>query len=74
MDTPQRPRSNAGLRALLVVVLIANLGYFAWTRGGLAVFGTLPARLTESDSRRLAQQLRPQVLKIIKDDSAAVNP
>ncbi len=73
-DTPERPRPHAALRALLVVLLIANLGYFAWTRGGLAVLGTMPARLTESDPRRLAQQLRPQVLKIIKDESAAVNP
>ena len=73
-DAAQRPPPNRGLRALLVVVLIANLGYFAWTRGGLAVLGTKPARLSESDSRRVNQQVRPQMLKILKDDSAAANP
>lgn len=72
-EPPGRPRPGNAWRVLLVAVVIANLVYFTWTRGGLAVFGTLPARLTESDARRLAQQVRPQMLKILKDDSAAVN-
>ncbi|MDM0106001.1 sporulation protein [Variovorax sp. J22R24] len=54
------------LRLLVVVLLLANLGYFAWTRGGLAVFGTEPARFSEREPQRLTQQVRPQMLQIRK--------
>ena len=56
------------LRLLVVVLVVANLGYFAWTRGGLAVFGTEPARLSEREPQRLTQQVRPQMLQIRKDE------
>ncbi|MDL9999093.1 sporulation protein [Variovorax sp. J22P240] len=56
------------LRLLVVVLLLANLGYFAWTRGGLAVFGTEPARFSEREPQRLTQQVRPQMLQIRKDE------
>ncbi|MDM0075174.1 sporulation protein [Variovorax sp. J2P1-59] len=57
------------LRLLVVVLLLANLGYYAWTRGGLAVFGTEPARFSEREPQRLTQQVRPQMLQIRKDES-----
>ena len=56
------------LRVLVVLLVVANLGYFAWTRGGLAVFGTEPARFSEREPQRLAQQVRPQMLQIRKDE------
>ena len=56
------------LRLLVVVLVVANLGYFAWTRGGLAVFGTEPARFSEREPQRLTQQVRPQMLQIRKDE------
>ena len=56
------------LRVLVVLLVVANLGYFAWTRGGLAVFGTEPARFSEREPQRLAQQVRPQMLQIHKDE------
>ena len=60
------------LRAIVaLLLLLANLLYFAWTRGGLAMFGTVPARLSQSEPERLAQQIRPQLLQIRKDESAA---
>lgn len=59
------------LRALVVLLLLANLLYFAWTRGGLALFGSVPARLSQSEPERLTQQVRPQLLQIRKDESAA---
>lgn len=59
------------LRALVVLLLLANLIYFAWARGGLAMFGTVPARLGQSEPERLKQQIRPQLLQIRKDEGAA---
>jgi hypothetical protein len=56
------------LRLLVVLLVVANLGYFAWTRGGLAVFGTEPARFSEREPQRLTQQVRPQMLQIRKDE------
>ena len=60
------------LRAIVVLLLLANLLYFAWTRGALAMFGTVPARLSQSEPERLAQQIRPQLRQIRKDESAAL--
>ncbi|MBT2324968.1 sporulation protein [Variovorax paradoxus] len=59
------------LRALVLVLLVANLGYFAWTRGGLAMFGTMPARFSQTEPERLKQQVRPQLLQIRKDEAPA---
>jgi alanine racemase len=57
------------LRILVVVLLLGNLGYFAWTRGGLAVFGLTPARFSETEPERLRQQVRPQLLQLGKDEA-----
>jgi len=59
------------LRALVVLLVVANLLYFAWARGGLAVFGIVPASMSQREPERLAQQIRPQLLNIGKDESAA---
>jgi len=56
------------LRLVVALLVVANLGYFAWTRGGLAVFGTEPARFSEREPQRLTQQVRPQMLQIRKDE------
>ncbi len=62
------------LRALVLVLLVANVGYFAWTRGALAVFGLVPARFTETEPQRLADQLRPDLLQIRREDNPASPP
>ena len=49
---------TAGLLAL------ANLLYFAWTQGGLAALGTVPAQLRQAEPQRLTQQVRPELLQI----------
>ena len=59
------------LRALVVILVVANLLYFAWARGGLAMFGFVPARLSQREPERLMQQIRPQLLQIGKDEGAA---
>lgn len=55
------------LRALLVVLLLANAGYFLWTRGDLAGFGLAPASLYEREPQRVARQIHPEWLQIRKD-------
>jgi hypothetical protein len=56
------------MRLIVVLLLVANLGYYAWTRGALALFGTEPARFSEREPQRLTQQVRPQMLQIRKEE------
>jgi len=56
--------SEMKLRLLVVALLLANIGFYAWSRGGLALFGTEPDRFAESEPQRLQQQVRPQLLVI----------
>ena len=51
------------LRLLVVLLLLANVGYFAWSYGTLAPFGFAPA--VQSEPQRLAQQLHPEALHIL---------
>jgi hypothetical protein len=57
------------LRLLVVALLLANLGFYAWSRGGLAMFGTEPERFTETEPQRLQQQVRPQLLQILPGEA-----
>jgi len=57
------------LRLLVVALLLANLGYYAWSHGGLAALGAKPARFDEREPQRLQQQVRPQMLEIHKNAS-----
>lgn len=52
------------LRVVVIALVLANLGYFAWTRGALAVIGAQPARFGETEPQRLQQQIRPELLQI----------
>lgn len=54
------------LRAWVVVLVLANVGYFAWSRGALAVFGTVPSRFSETEPQRLQRQILPEALEIRK--------
>ena len=54
------------LRALVILLVLANLVYFAWTQGALSVIGAQPARFRESEPQRLQQQVRPELLQIQK--------
>ncbi|MGJ7490943.1 sporulation protein [Variovorax sp. ZT4R33] len=53
-------------RLLAVLLLGANLGYFAWSQGVFAALGFQPARLSEREPHRLDQQVRPELLQINK--------
>jgi hypothetical protein len=52
------------LRILLLLLVLANGLYFAWSQGALAAFGLLPAAFSEREPHRLAQQVRPGALQI----------
>ena len=51
------------LRLLVLLLLLGNAGYFAWSHGTLAPYGFAPA--AQSEPQRLAQQLRPEALRIL---------
>ena len=60
------------LRGLLVLLLLANGVFFAWTQGWLAPL--LPPRADPREPERLAAQLRPELITVLsaKAASAAV--
>lgn len=51
------------LRLLVLALLLANAGYFAWTQGLLADYGFAPA--VQAEPQRLAQQIQPQAMQLL---------
>lgn len=47
---------------LLIVLLLANGGYYAWSHGALSQLGLAPTRHTEPE--RLQQQVQPELLLV----------
>jgi hypothetical protein len=56
------------LRLLVLVLLLANAGYWAWSQGLLAAYGLAPAVQTEP--QRLATQIRPEAMRLLTPDDA----
>lgn len=52
------------LRTLAILLLLANLAFFAWTQGSLAGLGLAPD--DEREPERLAAQIQPETLRLIK--------
>ena len=59
------------LRLLVIVLLLANAGYYAWSQHLLARWGLAPAQ--EAETQRLAQQIRPEALRILPASGAATD-
>ena len=59
------------LRWLVLVLLLANAGYLAWSQHGLAGLGLAPA--TESEPERLRQQIEPAALRILPGQGSSVS-
>ncbi|HET9978780.1 MAG TPA: SPOR domain-containing protein [Burkholderiaceae bacterium] len=58
------------LRWVVLVLVVANLGFWAWSQGWLAgPFGLGPAVQTES--HRPAQQVRPDVVRVLPPPAAS---
>lgn len=55
------------LRALVVLLLLANLAFFAWARGWLGA----PPHHAEREPERLAAQVRPDALTVLPPSSAS---
>lgn len=51
------------LRLLVLLLVLGNAGYFAWTRDLLAPYGFAPAM--QSEPQRLAQQIQPEALRVL---------
>ncbi len=47
----------------MLLLLLANAGYFAWSQGTLAPYGFAPT--VQSEPQRLTQQLHPEALRIL---------
>lgn len=56
------------LRLLVLLLVLCNGGYYAWSHDMLRAYGFGPLRQTEPD--RLAQQIRPDLLVILSTDEA----
>ena len=56
------------LRLFVLALLLANGAYFAWSHGLMRGLGLAPH--DPSESQRLAQQLRPESLRVLTPDEA----
>jgi hypothetical protein len=54
------------LRFLVLLLLLANGGYYAWSQGHLLPWGVGPAQ--QAESQRLQQQVRPEALRVLAAD------
>jgi hypothetical protein len=56
------------LRLLVLLLLLANAAYYAWSQNLLAPIGLVPTQ--QSEPQRIAQQIRPQAIRILPGDEA----
>ncbi len=56
------------LRLVVLVLLLANGGYFAWRQGLLTDYGYGPA--AQAEPQRLAQQIRPEAMRLLTASEA----
>ena len=57
------------LRAVVVALLLANLGFWAWRSGAFEALGLGPS--SERDPARLAQQVQPEAVRVVPAAMAA---
>lgn len=60
------------LRFLVLVLVLANAGFYAWSQGLLRSWGLAPQE--QSEPQRLAQQIRPEALRLLGTPNPAVPP
>lgn len=56
------------LRLLVLLLVLLNATYFAWSQGMLRAYGWAPAQQTEP--QRLQQQIRPEAIQILSAEEA----
>jgi hypothetical protein len=57
------------LRLCVLLLLLANAGYYAWSQGLLAAWGTAPAQ--QSEPQRLEQQINPGAVRLLGADEVS---
>ena len=67
---PRRARRVVVLRAFLAALVVANLVFFAFTRGALDGLLGLSA-IGDREPERLARQVRPQSIRLLPTSPAA---
>ncbi len=56
------------LRFLVLLLVLANGVYFAWSQGMLKAYGYAPVEVAEP--QRLAQQIKPEGIRVLRADEA----
>lgn len=51
------------LRLIVLALVLANAGYYAWSQGLLAAWGLAPA--AQAEPQRMTQQIKPEALRIL---------
>lgn len=59
------------LRLAVIVLLLANVGYFAWSQGHLRQWGYGPQE--QAEPQRMDQQIRPETLQILRVNPSKVS-
>lgn len=57
------------LRLFVLLLVLCNAVYFAWSQGRLQTFGFAP--VSQSEPQRLAQQIRPETLRLLSAQESA---
>jgi hypothetical protein len=56
------------LRLMVILLILANAAYYAWSHGHLAVLGLAPVPQTEP--ARVAAQIKPEALRVLSNNEA----
>ena len=56
------------LRLLVLLLVLANAAFFAWSQNLLAAWGFAPTQ--QSEPQRITQQIRPEAVRVIGGDEA----
>ena len=56
------------LRLIVLLLLLGNGAFYAWSQGLVAAWGIAPAQ--QSEPQRLAQQIRPEALRFLTSEEA----
>ena len=56
------------LRLIVLLLLLGNGAFYAWSQGLLAAWGVAPVQ--QSEPQRLAQQIRPEALRFLTSEEA----
>ncbi|KQO16822.1 SPOR domain-containing protein [Acidovorax sp. Leaf78] len=60
------------LRLAVIVLLLANAGYYAWSQGLLKSWGLAPEE--QAEPQRMDQQIRPETLQILRVNPGKTSP